>query len=266
MVRLALIPWMVIAAFSSAWAQMAPRSDGAATPFTAYGPASCTRTMIVSHGLGGTAGGNAGFASAMASRGWRVYVMGHAESGPSLIRQAIASGQVRERLTGFASDPARHRARMADLAAVLQIATAGCRPPRLVLAGHSMGATTTMLEAGAVSRAGRFGADRFDAYVALSPQGIGYMWDAGAWQGVRKPVLMITGTADRSPDGGYESRLTAFEGLPPGRKRLAILPGANHFALAGNDSRIGGAMAEIAADFLDGRPPRPARGIRFQDK
>jgi pimeloyl-ACP methyl ester carboxylesterase len=118
-----------------------------------------------------------------------------------------------------------------------------------------MGAATTMLEAGAVARFGRFGRDRFDAYVALSPQGVGVFWTETSWQAVRKPVLMITGTLDRGPDGDYTTRLEAFRRLPAGpAHRLAVFEGVNHLQLSGRSTTLGGQLAELIDDFLAGRP------------
>lgn len=228
------------------------RADGTVVPARHTGPQSgCPKTLIVSHGLGGSESGLEGFARAMAESGWRVISLGHRESGRSVFRVALFSGAMRDTLSAAAADPRLYEARFADLQAGLQVATRRCRPTPLVFAGHSMGAATVMFEAGAVGRIGRFGGDRFDMYVAISPQGVGALWDVGAWRGVRKPVLMITGTKDSGIDGGYETRLSAFEGLPPGGKRLAIIPGAQHIAL-GRDARLGGIIAALTIEFIDG--------------
>ncbi len=215
--------------------------------------------MIVSHGLGGSEEGLAGFATAMGAAGWRVIVMGHAESGRALLRQAltggIARGEMRAGIRDAAGDPAHHRARMLDLDATFALATRGCRPPQLVLAGHSMGAMTTMFEAGATPRFGRLGANRFDAYVALSPQGVGHVFAEGAWRAVTRPVLMVTGTRDEGTDGDWRTRLSAFEGLPPGLKRLVVIPGATHMDVGGKEAREGATLAALTQEFLAGVRP-----------
>ncbi len=119
-----------------------------------------------------------------------------------------------------ASDRAAHLARQADFDAILAAEEKRCRVPFKVLAGHSMGARAALVEAGATSTSGIAGRDRFDAYIAISPLGEGHsFFPTGAMKGIRKPVLVITGTEDRSVGGGYESRLATYEGLPPGRKR-----------------------------------------------
>jgi len=209
--------------------------------------------MVVSHGLGGAEDGLSALGNAMSSSGWRVIVMGHPESGGQVLRSAFWSGDVRNRLIASATDPALHRARFADLDAAYREATRVCRPKPLLLAGHSMGAATTMLEAGAKARFGRFGSDRFDAYVAISPQGVGIFWDHGAWGGIKKPVLMITGTNDKGADGDYTTRLIAFRSLPPGRHRLAVVDGASHIDLSAAKDRYGRVISTLVGDFLANR-------------
>jgi pimeloyl-ACP methyl ester carboxylesterase len=257
-----------------ALAQGLQRSDGATTPVKRYGPqGGCGPAMIMSPGFGGDESGNAGFASAMAAKGWRVVVMGHRESGRQAFREAIFSASPKQGVIEATTTPAKHIARFRDLDAVIADLTRSCRPSRFVLAGHSMGAMTTMLEAGAVARFGRFGGNRFDAYVAISPQGVGFTYATGAWANVTKPVLMITGTRDLGTDGGIETRLSAFEGLPPGRKRLAILPGAGHLILGGNnDNDVTRILAALTFEFVNGTaggkalPVSAVRGIDIRDK
>jgi pimeloyl-ACP methyl ester carboxylesterase len=255
-------------------AQDLPRADGATTPVKRYGPQTgCSPAMIISHGFGGNENGNSGLASAMAAQGWRVIVMGHRESGKDAFRSAIFSGSPKQGILEATTTPAKHRSRFLDLDAAIGEMTRNCRPAKFVLAGHSMGAMTTMLEAGAVGRFGRFGSNRFDAYVAISPQGVGYTYERGAWSGVSKPVLMITGTRDQASDGGYETRLSAFDGLPPGFKRFAIIPDAGHLVLAANGNNgVTAAISALTIEFLNavsrGRviPPSVLRGIDIRDK
>jgi dienelactone hydrolase len=243
-------------------AQNLKRADGAQIPVRVYGPAGgCPPTIIFSHGLGGSQDAAAGLGRTFAQSGWRVMVLGHAESGRHILRRAFMSGDLRNRLTAAATDPQLHRARFADLEAAFAEATRECRPSRLLLAGHSMGATTTMLEAGAVARFGRFGKNRFDAYVAVSPQGVGAFFAEGAWSAVNKPVLMITGTNDKGADGDYTTRLPAFQGLRAGPHRLAVIEGANHLELAGTSERFGRLIATLIDDFVAGRPSR-IQGVR----
>jgi pimeloyl-ACP methyl ester carboxylesterase len=257
-----------------ALAQSLPRADGGQTPIRRYGPSTgCGPAMILSHGFGGDENGNGHLASSMAMQGWRVIAMGHRESGRQQFREALMSGAPRENMLQRARDPAAFRARFHDLDAAYAEITRGCRPSPLVLAGHSMGAMTTILEAGATATFGRYGSNRFDAYVVISPQGVGSGFTQGSWAAVSKPVLMITGTQDQAAEGGPLTRLSAFEGLPPGRKRLAIIPEATHMQLgANNGDPVGRTVATLTAEFLSGLsqggrlPASAARGIDIRDK
>jgi dienelactone hydrolase len=253
---LAIVATLSVTAPASRASEVLARPDGGTLRLARHGPSSgCLPTVIISHGLGGDEHGAAGLAQVLARRGWRVLVMGHAESGRAVLRKALFSGETRNQLIAAATDPARHKARFADLEVAFAEATRACRPKQLVLIGHSMGAATTMIEAGAVARFGSFGRDRFDAYVALSPQGVGIYWTETSWQAVRKPVLMITGTRDHGPDGDYTTRLEAFRRLPAGpAHRLAIFEGINHLQLSGRTAKIGDQLAELIEDFLAGRP------------
>ncbi len=258
-----------------ALAQTTPRADGGQTPYLEYirTSAACPSLAILSPGFGGTERGLWQLADALADQGFRVIVIGHRESGPVQLRKALRANNRFAAIIKAAGDPAAHRARFLDLDAVWKIATAPCRPKFALLAGHSMGAQTTMIEAGALSLIGPMGQNRFDAYVALSPQGVGQRFGPGAWRAITKPVLMITGTRDSGVDGGYQTRLSAFDGLPPGKKRLAVIAGASHMNLGG---RGGGPLVDLVprivlaflGDLSAARTGsiRPISGVEFRKK
>jgi pimeloyl-ACP methyl ester carboxylesterase len=213
-----------------------------------WGPG-CPPTVILSHGLGGDEGALGWVDAPALAAGFRVMALEHRESGPAALRRALREGG-----EAVLRDQSVWRARAADLEAAVARATRDCRPAVLVLGGHSMGAATTMFEAGARGTVRFAGRDRFDAYIAVSPQGTGsWAFDSrNAWSRVDAPVLMITGTRDNSFDGSdWQARLTAFAGLPPGQKRLAIIDGASHFNLGGTGNRAAQRMAaSVAGEFL----------------
>jgi alpha-beta hydrolase superfamily lysophospholipase len=272
--RVMLAAIVLISAGGIATADTYRRADGVMVDAKVLDARGCAPLVIISHGLGGSLSGNAPLATALNRAGYRVVVPSHGESGRDALRSALLSGRPRIGVANAASDPAAHRARMADLDAILAVENRRCAVPFRALAGHSMGARTTLIEAGATSTARIAGQNRFDAYIAISPQGEGNdFFPAGAMRALGKPVLMITGTEDRSVDGGYETRLSTFDGLPPGRKRLAVIEGATHGALGGrNDARVGAMVGVIAVEFLSqirpgpwGAPGRRA-GVTFADK
>ncbi len=131
------------------------------------------------------------------------------------------------------NDPAAYNARMMDIAAALKWAEGSCKAPFVALLGHSMGARTVLLEAGAKNNYGVKSANRFDAYVALSPDGPGPMFPKDSWAGIRKPVLMLTGTRDGSLDGDWQTRTIPYDNMPSGCKWLGVIDGATHMNFAG---------------------------------
>jgi dienelactone hydrolase len=257
--RLALAALALAASLAPAFADLYTRADGAEIQAKVLDARGCAPLAIISHGLGGSLAGNAPLAAALNRAGYRVVVPSHAESGRELLIRGIGGG--RGGIARAASDPVAHLARQADIDAILIAEEKRCRVPFKVLAGHSMGARTVLVEAGARSTSNIAGRDRFDAYIAISPLGEGPgFFPTGAMSGIGKPVLMITGTEDRSVGGGYESRLSTYDGLPPGRKRLAVIDDATHMALGGHgDPRVAGMVGTLAVEFLDHLRPGPWR-------
>ncbi|MCZ8182129.1 MAG: hypothetical protein O9322_04095 [Beijerinckiaceae bacterium] len=267
---LAAIPGMAVAETRGVYL----RADGARIEARVLDAPGCAPLAIISHGFGGNSKGNPQLAEALNRAGYRVVVPNHAESGPPALLKIMASGRPRENLVNQAANPTILRLREADVSAILATETRRCAVPFKVLAGHSMGGRTVLLEAGAGNRIGMKGADRFDAYIAVSPAGENTrLFPKGAMAGIRKPVLMITGTQDEGEAGGYEERLSAFEGLPPGAKRLAVITGATHIGLGGRRSpATGKIVADISVEYLamlrSGRntPATPRPDILFADK
>lgn len=246
------------------------------TPFevTVYPPAGgpCRGIALVSPGAGGSAQGYRYLGEAMGSQGYLAVVMGHSESGRRALREHARGGSLREGLADLITDPRAYEGRFMDIAAARRWAAAHCASPESVLIGHSMGAATTMIEAGARNRLGLEGSDAFTAYIALSPQGAGSIFPENAWSGIRKPTLLLTGTRDTELGGGsWETRTEPYASLPPGCKWLGVIDGATHMHFAGHGlSQHTEALAiQTIAAFLDARrrgdcqPPPRNRGIEI---
>jgi dienelactone hydrolase len=221
---------------------------------------SCAPLAIVSHGLGGTKDSNFQLATTLNRSGYRVIVPTHAESGP---RQLISSlrpsaGGLISGIAKAASSTEAHRYRMADVNAVLTVEEKRCHIPHKLLAGHSMGAQTTLLEAGAKSSTGIVGRDRFDIYVAVSAAGEGTeFFPSGSMRSVRKPTMVITGTLDESVAGPFQTRLSTYHAIPSEKKRLAIIQGANHLDLGGRSDAVGAMVGTLATEFATQIKPGP---------
>ncbi len=256
----------------------APRQDGTQTPLRVYSPSAsgCAPVALISPGAGGSENGYKYLAEGMKGDGWRAIVIGHKESGAAALRSDMKrAGGIKRGLQELVNDPAAYKARLMDIAAALKWAAAGCKAPYIALLGHSMGARTVMVEAGAKNKLGVKGQDRFDAYVAMSPDGPDAMFPESAWSGIAKPMLVLTGTRDNSMQtGGWESRTLPYENLPAGCKWLGVIDGATHMNFAGGGLSASTeklTLLEIKA-FLDGLragkcgEPVKADGIKVKNK
>jgi predicted dienelactone hydrolase len=253
-----------------------PRADGATVPALVYGvdKDSCRGIALISHGAGGSAKGIAYLAKALSEDRWLAVAVGHEESGPERLRKAIRGNGIREGLLELTTDRAAYAARFLDISAALEWARPRCAGGASALIGHSMGAATAILEAGAKNKLGLAGKDRFDAYVAMSPQGPGSIFPEDAWRAIRKPVLLLTGTRDRALEGPWETRQVAFDDLPAGCAWLGVIEGARHMDFGGRGGSREAESLTIAAvrTFLDGVaagrcPALPAgEGIAYKHK
>ncbi len=148
-----------------------------------------------------------------------------------------------------------------------------------------MGAETVMLEAGAKNMigvasapSGLAGRDRFDAYVALSPEGPGVVFPDDAWSGIHKPILILTGTRDQSLQGGPKARQEPWHDLTGTAAHcqwMGVLDGATHMNFAGSGfghERVEATVTKTVADFFAGvrqsacTLPAPESGMRLQAK
>lgn len=223
----------------------APRADGHTTPLLVYpavgGGEGCAPLAIISHGAGGSENGYVYLAQAMAHMGYTTVMMGHRESGMAALRADIGTHGLMDGVRALVADPQAEQARLLDVGAALQWADSQCKAPFRVLLGHSMGAETVMLEAGAKNRIGApsppAGQDRFDAYVALSPEGPGVVFPDHAWSEVRKPILVLTGTRDQSLQGGPEARQIPWHDMPGSAGHcqwIGVIDDATHMNFAGS--------------------------------
>ncbi len=261
---------LVLGTSLSATAQQAvasPRADGQTTPMLLYkavgSTGSCAPLAIISHGAGGSERGYRYLADAMSQNGFTTVVMGHRESGLDALKSDIRAEGIRKGIEALVTDPQAEQARLLDVGAALRWADAQCKAPFRVLMGHSMGAITTMLEAGARNMIGiknpSAGQDRFDAYVALSPEGPGVVFTEHAWTGIHKPMLILTGTRDQSLKGGPKARLVPWQDLPGDPKCrcqwLGVIDGATHMNFGGNGFGAGQVtplVTSTIASFLSG--------------
>ena len=271
---------LALAATVEAWAAErieVPRSDGASTPLMVYEPAAaktCPPLLLVSHGAGGSEQGLRYVGEALSADGWRVVVMGHRESGLPVLKQDLRSDGFKGGITALVTDAPAYRPRFLDIDAALAWSEQRCHASFKALLGHSMGAITVMLEAGAHNKLGLAPKGSFDAYVALSPEGPGPVFPEGAWAPIAAPTLLVTGTRDQGLGGDYRWRMQAFDGLGPGCRWLAVVDGANHMNLGGGQFAAGAqkSTTTLVSAYLDalrsgrcGTPPALA-GVSVRQK
>jgi predicted dienelactone hydrolase len=252
----------------------APREDGARTPIYVYTPesgANCAPLALISPGAGGSESGMSYLAQSLSEEGWLAIVLGHEDDKPVRVK----GKSTRDALLQVTTDPEAYRGRLLDIGAALKWIGQPCRTSFAALIGHSMGAATVMLEAGAKNKLDVDGDDRFDAYVALSPQGPGSIFPENAWKKVRKPLLLLTGTRDKALDGDWKSRTIPFDDLPPGCKWLGVIEGATHlnFAGIGPAGRTEKLTLQVVNAFLGTAhnsncviPPPKAKGLTVKSK
>jgi predicted dienelactone hydrolase len=209
---------------------------------------------VISPGAGGSEDGYKYLAEALRDDGWRAIVMGHKESGGAALRSDMRHSGIKGGLRDLVTDPAAYKGRLMDITAALQWASGTCSAPFVAMLGHSMGAATVMMEAGAQNKLGVKGSDRFDAYVALSPEGPGSIFPEKSWTGIHKALLILTGTRDKALEGDWQSRTVPFDSLPAGCKWLGVIDGASHMNFAGigfaeNTKKL--TLLEVKT-FLDG--------------
>lgn len=232
--------------------------------------------VLFSHGLGGSQWGYAYLGRYLAAHG---YISIHCTHPGSdwLLWEGKGFGAAMANLRKAQEDPAIWRERPRDLRFILdQFAVLTEQAPvlagrldasRIAVAGHSLGAYTALALAGLRPTLPEGQVDLADtrprAFVAMSPQGSGGFQQPGAWAGINRPVLLLSGTEDEQPFGGSGHglawRMQAWNGIPEGVKSMLVLDGATHMAFAGGgmgekpDAAKMAAICQAVTAFLDAR-------------
>lgn len=233
--------------------------------------------VVFSHGIGGSREGYTYLGKYWAANGYASLHLQHAGSDRSLwagnplmlvsrLQSAANESEAKNRAldVGFALD----RLLASEVAARID-------PARIAAAGHSYGANTTLLAAGAqLRRDGRvveFADPRIRAAVVISAPPFHGEPDAqDILRHVRIPTLHITAAADDIRIPGYASglqdRVEIYSATGGARKALAVFKDGSHsiftdrLGTGGADwnPRVKAATRELALDFLrsvfDGAP------------
>ncbi len=229
--------------------------------------------IVFSHGLGGSRQGYRYLGEAWSARGYASLHVQHVGSDSALWRGDPF--RLVSRLTGAArTEEALHRAHDVSFALdrILDRAdgpfAAAIDPGRIVAAGHSYGANTVLVLAGAqVQRDGRTLAardPRIRAGIAISAPAFTGESDLGpVLGGIAIPTLHVTATGDVINLPGYRSdaddRYAVFDAVGSPDKLLAVFEGGSHSMftdrpLTGGallNPRVKAATAELGPAFLD---------------
>ncbi len=202
-------------------------------------PAHPVPLVVFSHGIGGSRAGYRYLGEHWAAQGYASLHLQHVGSDRTIWLGNPFS--LVDRLQGAARD-GEAIARVLDLHFALDTLLAGPLAPRIdatriVAAGHSYGANTTLLAAGAqVEREGRvldFRDPRIRAAIVLSaPPFYGERDPAKILAPITIPTLHVTATEDVIRIPGYYSeardRETVFEATGSRAKALAVFEGGSH--------------------------------------
>lgn len=205
----------------------------------AAGPLRPVPLVVFSHGIGGSRAGYRYLGSHFASQGVASLHLQHVGSDRNLWTGSLFS--LVSRLQGAAQE-GEALARVGDLRFALDRLLDGEFAPRIdagriVAAGHSYGANTTLLASGArVEREGRvidLRDARVQAAIVISaPPFYGEAEPRKVLSPVRVPTLHVTATEDiiRIPGyySGADDRIAVFDAVGSPRKALAVFEGGSH--------------------------------------
>jgi predicted dienelactone hydrolase len=213
-------------------------------PIRVYLPEEKTAGAVIlfSHGLGGNREGSAFLGKHWAARGYVAVFLQHPGSDDSVWKEKPAA----ERMAALkaAANLKTFQLRVEDVPAVVNQLEAWNKDgahvlggrldlKRLGMSGHSFGALTTQATSGQSYPVGKgFTDPRIKAAIAMSPSGPPGGDVKRAFQDVKIPWMLLTGTKDGSPLSSVDpkARLVVFPALPPGGKYELVLDNAEHSA------------------------------------
>ena len=222
--------------------------------------------VVFSHGDGGSGDDTRPLARFWATRGYVVLAPSHRDPPSAKNGTDPKAWEARARDLSFLIDslPAIGE-RVAPLAGKIDAARVG-------VGGHSYGAYTAGLLAGATIEAARgakgektrsFADPRPKAFLLLSPPGAGLRGlTASSWADVARPLLVVTGSRDKGSQGQPPSwRLDAFRLSPSGDKFALLLEGASHLSYTGRYAEPGASLSGRGK----GAPPADVEVALFKD-
>jgi len=221
-------------------------------------------TIVFSHGAGGAGDSRMPLVRSWASHGYVIAAPTHADS-IALRRQKEPDADMGGTLRKAMADGEGWKNRARDVAFVIDsLGEIQEKVPalkgrldakRLGVGGHSYGAYTSQLIAGArvimpgALEATTLADERPRAFLLLSPQGRGQMGlTARSWAAIARPMMAMTGSRDRGATGqGPEEKLEPFKFAPAGDKYGVLIRDAYHMSFLGRPAELGAAAGLLAA-------------------
>jgi predicted dienelactone hydrolase len=196
--------------------------------------------IVFSHGFRGSKDNMDPLVRPWAEHGYVVILPTHEDS-----IALMPAGQRRDAMqTGGANGFATWRSRIEDDEFIIDSlasletkipALKGKLDPKTVgVGGHSFGAHTADALAGMTLARRSFADPRPKAFLLLSPQGKGLAQGDDAWRGCTRPMMVVSGTEDKTPIDDPRTtsdptrRQDAFRLSPAGDKYLVWIDGATH--------------------------------------
>lgn len=198
--------------------------------------------VVYSHGGGGSRESGTQYGEHLASHGVGSLHLQHIGSD----RDAFRSDP--RQIAQAATEPSLGKPRFDDVAFAVQELRRGAGPAsrldaaRIGIAGHSLGAITTLIIAGQlVTGYGQtLAVSNIKGAFALSPSPprAGYGDAATAFANMLVPIFHLTGTKDDAPNGDFRApaRRIPYDRTSTVDQRLLILNGANHFTFGGDSN------------------------------
>ena len=215
--------------------------------------------ILYSHGLGGSREGKKYLGKFWASHGYVGIFMTHFGSDRSLIDLTKSRQEIIQALREAARSLKAQLDRPRDVTSVIDslIHLPDMVPQlkgkldraRIGISGHSFGAFTTLVSAGAWADITRKKSNtvvldnRPVAFLAMSPQAVRLGFDPkGVFAEINRPVMTMTGSKDTDPirrELTGKDRLQPYQNMPPGDKYSLWLEGAHHWTFGdGRQNRI----------------------------
>jgi predicted dienelactone hydrolase len=205
--------------------------------------------IIFSHGAGASQNEYSALAHYWASEGYVVIQPTHADSlslknltsNPEGLLTVLKDMQVnRQQWIDRVQDISFLIDSLPDIETKVPALVSRINTESIGLAGHSYGAFTTLLAAGArlidrnTNQLESFAETRIKAFIVMSPPGAGQQdLNGHSFSHINAPLMVMTGSKDRGMQGQPpEWRCECFQMSRPGDKYLAFIQGASHFSFA----------------------------------